>query len=61
MRGRRLFAHAGSAPYQLAFIASFSTGLARMPGVHSTVWIFAISAELTSRAVRNRRSSSQVG
>ena len=51
----------GRTPYQLAFIARSSTGLARIPGVHSTVWIFAISAELTSRAVRKSCSSSQVG
>ena len=51
----------GRIPYQLAFIARSSTGLARIPGVHSTVWIFALRAELTSRAVRKSRSSSQVG
>jgi hypothetical protein len=32
-----------------------------MPGVHSTVWIFAISALLISHAVSNRRWSSQPG
>jgi hypothetical protein len=48
-------------PYQLAFIAVFRTGVARMPGVHSTVWILAISAEFTSRAVRKSFSSSHPG
>ena len=38
-------------PYQLAFMAEHSAGLATMAGVHSTVWIFAMSAALMSRAV----------
>jgi hypothetical protein len=58
---RKRLAHWGSAPYQFACIAAFSAGVARMPGVHSTVWIFAISALLTSRARRNSSSSSHCG
>ncbi len=36
-------------------------GLGRIAGVHSTVWIFAITAALTSRATLKRRVSSQSG
>ena len=46
-------------PDQLTFIANHSAPVLTMPGVHSTVWIFAISAELISHAVSNRRWSSQ--
>ena len=63
MRGTTVLrTHCGSAPYQLAFIAALEHRVWRgCPGVHSTVWILAISAELTRRAVRNSCSSSQVG
>ena len=37
------------------------TGCGRIAGVHSTVWIFAISAELISRALSNSCSSVQSG
>src|SRR3712207_8594239 len=37
-------------PDQFVFIAAHSAVLFTMPGVHSTVWIFAISAELMSHA-----------
>ena len=40
---------------------SSSAGCDRIAGVHSTVWIFAISAALTMRAQSNRRSPSQSG
>ena len=62
-RGRR--SHRGqrgpSRPDQFACIAAWTVGWARMAGVHSTVWILAITAAFTSRAVWNRRSSSQPG
>ena len=41
--------------------AVLMTGCGRIAGVHSTVWILAISAALTRRACWNSRSSSQVG
>jgi hypothetical protein len=37
-------------PHQFALIARRVVGCAMIAGVHSTVWIFAISAEFTSRA-----------
>ena len=37
-------------PYQFARIAYCVVGWAMIPGVHSTVWIFAISAAFTRRA-----------
>jgi hypothetical protein len=39
-----------TSPHQLAFMASLVVGWAMMAGVHSTVWIFAMSAALISRA-----------
>ena len=48
-------------PDQLTFMANHNAGVLTMPGVHSTVWIFAISAELMSHAVSKSRWSSQVG
>ena len=48
-------------PDQFTFMANHSAGALTMPGVHSTVWIFAISAELISQAVSNSRWSSQPG
>lgn len=44
-------------PPQLAFMAICSAGLGRIAGVHSIVWILAISAAFTSRAVWKIRSS----
>ena len=38
-------------PFQLVFMPMSSVLVARMAGVHSTVWILAISAETMSRAV----------
>jgi len=38
-------------PCQLVFRPMSIALVARIAGVHSTVWIFAISAETTSRAV----------
>ena len=37
-------------PHQFAFMASLVVGWAMIAGVHSTVWILAMSAALTSRA-----------
>ena len=39
-----------SSPYQFVRRASTVVGWARIAGVQSTVWIFAISAATTSRA-----------
>lgn len=61
VRNRVAAIHSGRAPYQFACMPVCSTGVARMPGVHSTVWILAISAALISRAVRNSFSSPQDG
>ena len=52
MRPRYFLTGSPSKPHQLAFIPIFNAGCARMAGVQSTVWIFAISALLTSRATR---------
>ena len=46
-----------SSPHQLARMPIFSAGWAMIAGVHSTVWILAISAELTSWAVPKSSSS----
>jgi hypothetical protein len=51
MRPNRRVTRSPTTPHQLAFIASFVVGCAMIAGVHSTVWILARSAELTSRAV----------
>jgi hypothetical protein len=50
-----------SRPDQLMFIEAQSAVLFTIPGVHSTVWIFAMSAALMSQAVSNRRWSSSPG
>src|SRR4051794_3839373 len=42
-------------------MANHRAGVLTMPGVHSTVWILAMSAELISHAVSNSRWSSQPG
>ena len=46
-------------PFQFAFRPRSIASVARMAGVHSTVWIFAIRAETISRAVWKTRSSLQ--
>ena len=38
-------------PYQLVFMPMSSASVPRIAGVHSMVWILAISAETISRAV----------
>ena len=38
-------------PYQFARMPNFVVGCAMIAGVHSTVWIFAISAALIRRAL----------
>jgi hypothetical protein len=48
-------------PHQFARIAYFVVGCAMIAGVHSTVWIFAISAAVTRRALSKSRSSDQSG
>ena len=48
-------------PDQFTFMANHSAGVLTIPGVHSIVWIFAISAELISHPVSNSRWSSQPG
>lgn len=42
-----------ASPHQLAAMLILRAGCARMAGVHSKVWIFAIKAELTSLALSN--------
>ena len=39
-----------SKPYQFTRMARFVVGCAMIAGVHSTVWIFAISAAMIRRA-----------
>lgn len=52
----------GLKPCQLVSIPVETIGLSpRMVGVHSRVWILAISAETTSRAFWNRSSSERDG
>jgi hypothetical protein len=48
-------------PYQLALRPIASRSFGNTAGVHSTEWIFAMTAALTRRATLNRRSSSQSG
>ncbi len=50
-----------TSPNQLARIPSTRLSLGRIAGVHSMVWMRAISAALTSRAVWKSASSSQSG
>ena len=57
-RGRRKFV---ASPYQFAFRPAWRARLGRIPGVHSIVWILAITAALMRRATLNRRASSQCG
>ena len=53
--------HWSGAPRQLTDIAVSRVFVPRIAGVHSTVWLFAISAETTSRAFWNASSSSRPG
>ena len=48
-------------PYQFARMPNFVVGWAMIAGVHSTVWILAISAALIRRALSNSCSSVQSG
>ena len=48
-------------PYQFARMPNFVVGCAMIAGVHSTVWIFAISAAVIRRALANSSSSVQSG
>src|SRR5213596_2224356 len=57
----RLSSRSPSSPHQFVRSASTVVGCARIAGVQSTVWIFAISAELTSRALSYRSWSSSSG
>ena len=50
IRPKRLVTRSPTRPHQFAFMPSFVVGWAMIAGVHSTVWIFAISAAFTSRA-----------
>ena len=50
-----------TSPYQLRVHAVEQASLGRIAGVHSTVWILAMTAALTSRAVWKSASSSQSG
>jgi hypothetical protein len=50
-----------SSPYQLPLIPSLRMRFGSTAGVHSTVWIFAITAALTRRAFWNRSSSAIAG
>ena len=50
-----------SSPYQLALRPASRPGLGRMAGVHSTLWILAMTAALIRRATLNSRLSSHVG
>ncbi len=46
-----LLSHLSGGPCQFVFRPTSMASVARIAGVHSTVWIFAISAETISRAV----------
>ena len=61
MRPRMRWRRSPNRPHQLASMASRSAGCARIAGVHSTVWILAIRAALTTRATSNSRWSDQDG
>ena len=51
MRPNILVIFSPTRPHQLELRATLMVGWARMAGVHSTVWILAMRAVLTRRAV----------
>ena len=57
IRPTRRCSRSPSSPHQLARMPIFSAGWATIAGVHSTVWILAMRAELTSWAVPKSSSS----
>jgi hypothetical protein len=61
MRPHRFLAFSPARPHQLTIMAFSLVGWAMIAGVHSTVWIFAMSAALMSRARWYSWSSVHVG
>ena len=61
IRPNRLWTRSPARPHQLVRRASTVVGWLMTAGVHSTVWILAIRAALTSRARSNRSSSVKAG
>jgi hypothetical protein len=51
MRPTTFVSFSPTIPHQLAFIPILRAGCARIAGVHSTVWILAMRAQLTIRAL----------
>ena len=61
MRPNTFCTRSPAIPYQLARMPISVVGCAITAGVHSTVWIFAISAAMIRRAWPKSCSSSQAG